>query len=122
MLKAASMKRALCLVMTMLICACAPQWEKPGATQDDFNAAEEQCTKTAGQEYPPALHQVLKEGAYTTQNLNGCFGSPILADCLRSQSIIVPPTFETVDDNEKPRAGFIGSCLREKGWRPVQGD
>ncbi len=116
------MKRALCLSMISLLCACAPTWEKPGATQDDFRAVNADCTYHASERYPPVLHQVLIEGPHTTQNLGGCFGSPALADCLNSKSIMVPPTFETVDDNQKPREQFIDNCLREKGWRPVDND
>jgi hypothetical protein len=106
-------------LLVALLCACAPQWEKPGATKEDFETAKSGCEYHAAEHYPPSLHQTLREGAYTTPNRAACFGSPVLADCLRSETIIVPPTFETADANEKPRQQFIERCLREQGWRAV---
>jgi hypothetical protein len=108
--------------MIALLASCGPTWEKPGASQQDFEAAQAACEKQAEVKYPPLLHQILRHPAYTTPNRGACFGSPALIDCLQSQSIYVGPQIETVDDNAAPRIQNIQSCLREKGWRPTDGN
>ena len=113
------MKITSALLALFLLCCCAPQWQKPGTTTDEMDAAQDACTQYVDKLYPQALHQRMLSSAYTTPSHAACFGSPDLMDCLHTQNVFVPPAFETVDDNKMSRDKALQSCMQEKGWQPV---
>jgi hypothetical protein len=116
------MKRVFCLLMVFALGACGERWEKPGATQADFKSVKSGCIYHAAEKFPPDLHQVLRAPAYATPSHAGCFGSADITDCVRSQSVLMPPSYEAVDYNEVARNKDVRSCLLKNGWEPVVDD
>ena len=108
----------LILLSALLLAACAPAWQKPGATADDFEVAQKLCADRANVRFPPVQRQIMHP-AYTTPSHVGCFNSPVLTDCLQSQSVFMPPSFEIVDDNKDKRNQDIKTCLMQNGWHQV---
>ena len=97
---------------------CAERWEKPGATEYEFNAMKAACSSRAAARFPPMMRQVQLTNGYTTPITTNCSGYGYSVTCNTTGGQYVPPVIISVDDNNGVRSQDTRSCFFENGWRP----
>jgi hypothetical protein len=112
--------RAAIVGAALLLAGCAETWTKPGATPQDFDAAEAACTAQANASVPSQRQQVEMSPGYVTPMQMRCSGMGAAANCYPGGGQYVPPVTTTVDRNQNLRRTVIRSCLTEEGWRPAK--
>ena len=100
----------------LLLCGCAEQWRKPGASALDFEAMKASCGDRAYSRFPPRPRQVLVSHGYTTPRHEACTAG----GCFQIGGDYVPPVVEIVDDNGGAREQAVRACFFEQGWRPAR--
>ncbi len=109
---------AACLLVVMLS-ACS-HWEKPGATEADFEAAKAACNARGFARFPPANQQIAS--SYSTPSHTSCTttGSAYMAttDCTTTPGFTPDPI--TVDQNQSARNADYRACMYENGWSNVR--
>jgi hypothetical protein len=117
-------KPALTLVLALaimpLIAACATKWEKPGATEAEFEATKSACQSRSYSQFPPMPEQVLIMAGYTTPMQTQCSGAGYYSNCYTTGGQYIPPSYMTVDNNQAPRNSANRSCFFEHGWTPAK--
>jgi hypothetical protein len=111
---------AVLLCAALLLSACAEKWEKPGATERDFDAAQSACFSYASARFPPRIRPVQIDNGYTTPVVTQCDNTRHSVSCIQQGGDYVPPTVIGVDDNEDARDADIRSCLYQNGWHPAK--
>jgi hypothetical protein len=111
---------AICILVSMLLSGCAERWQKPGASQEDFQAMKSSCENSSRLRFPPMLRLVQNEDEHTTPITTTCSGAGAARVCSTSGGRYVPPTFSSVDDNKSARDQATRACFLENGWRPVK--
>ncbi len=104
--------RLAALAMLALLAGCAQYWDKQGATEAELRAADSACAAQAATRFPPMLHVVQTGGGYTVP-AQGCSGG---RNCHGRRAQWVPPTYSTVDRNQRLRDNEADQCLMESGW------
>lgn len=94
------------------LAGCAQYWDKPGATEAELRAADSACAARATMRFPPML-QVVQTGGGYTMPAQGCSGG---RNCHGRRAQWVPPTYSTVDRNQRLRETEADQCLMEAGW------
>jgi len=98
-------------------------WNKPGATQDDFNRDSAQCNSSAYSQFPPAMRTV--RPAVTGMQMPGqsqtdCDVNGNHASCTTTGGgTTTLPVFipgQDVDDNANARQSAWQSCMYSNGW------
>jgi len=112
---------AALILAAAFLTSCAPQWQKPGATSADFEAAQSACEKQALTRYPVLLRQVLVREGFSIPLSTRCSGFGATTRCATTGGQYEPPSYMPVDDNAEKRAQGLRDCLLEKGWRPAGG-
>jgi len=107
---------ALVLASTLTLSGCADTWEKPGATQQEFEATKAACMSRAAARFPPMNRQVQIGNGYMTPVTTNCTGFGYSVNCLSTGGQYVPPSVITVDDNANARRQDTRSCFFENGW------
>jgi hypothetical protein len=107
---------ALMVATTLTLSGCADTWEKPGATQQEFNATKAECLSRSAARFPPMNRQVQIGSGYTTPVTTNCNGFGYSVNCISSGGQYVPPSFMNVDDNANARMQDTRSCFFENGW------
>ena len=109
--------RSLVLFLALVtLSACAERWEKPGATEQDLDAAKSSCFTRASAQFPPLVRLVPVTDGYTTPVTTNCSSGRNSTSCTTSGGQYVPPTMGQVDDNQKARDQAVRACLFEHGW------
>ena len=121
------------LALSFLLSGCATyQWNKDGATQDDFNQDRYQCETEAARTYPTALvAQQVTQGysapVQTNCNTNGsAYGSGGYAygssstNCTTTGGQSVAPTYVNVDVNTSNRAQAAQQCMFARGYQLIR--
>ena len=93
---------AACCALAALA-GCAQYWDKPGATEAELRAADSACAVRASTRFPPMLHVVQTGGGYTMP-AQGCSGG---RNCHGRRAQWVPPTYSTVDRNQRLHVMFL---------------
>ncbi len=114
--------RAAVAGAVFLLAGCAETWTKPGATPQEFDAAEAACTARANAAVPPNRQEVQMSPGYVTPMQMRCSGPGPAANCypVGGQQYVAPAT-TMVDRNQSLRRTVIRECLTEGGWRPAKG-
>jgi hypothetical protein len=105
---------AACCALAALA-GCAQYWDKPGATEAELRAADSACAVRASTRFPPMLHVVQTGGGYTMP-AQGCGGGRSGRNCHGGRAQWVPPTYSTVDRNQRLRENEADQCLMQEGW------
>jgi uncharacterized lipoprotein len=113
---------ALIVLSILTLTGCAERWEKPGATEQDFDAMKVACSNLAAKHFPPMMRQVPITNGYTTPVTTTCNSHGDSVTCSTRGGDYVPPLLGAIDDNEESRDQAIRACFFEKGWRPAKDD
>jgi hypothetical protein len=105
------------LAALLLIAGCAQRWEKPGATQAEFEVMHSRCEARSQAEFPPVMTQVMSTAGYTTPVQTNCQNSANNTNCRTTGGQYMPPTYRMVDQARDPRDRAVAACLVEHGWR-----
>ena len=118
-----------------LLSGCATyQWEKPGATQADFNRDNYECQTEAARTYPTTVVQVPISSGYTMPSNTSCtthgtaYGSGNTVygnsntDCTTTPGQTVAPATVPIDENANNRSNAFHNCLVARGWSLVRVD
>ena len=112
---------ALTIVLSLLlVTACAERWTKPGASSQDFDAAQAACTSSANTAVPRERQEVQMSPGYFTPMQTRCSGMGPAANCYAGGGQYVPPIITTVDRNQELRRTVVRACLHDDGWRPAE--
>lgn len=110
----------LVAALSFTLSGCAEKWEKPGATEMEFDAVRSVCTSQANLRFPPMMRQVQISNGYMTPEVTNCSGNDHFTNCRTTGGQYVPPSTMAVDDNEAGRNQDVRACLFENGWQPVK--
>lgn len=109
-----------CAMVFLLLSGCAERWEKPGASDGDFQKMKAVCADKAMLHFPPIIRQIEIEGARMNPVVTSCSGSGVTMRCGTSGGQYTPPTYAPVDDNQTARDQDTRKCFFDNGWRPVE--
>lgn len=127
--------KALLLVSVAAVAmsGCAQyQWQKYGATQDDFNRDTYQCQMEAARVYPAAIVTQSLTSGYTTAATTNCYengsaygaGNTVYGssttNCTTTPGQQVAPVTYTVDANQNNRRNAANSCMVARDYQRVQ--
>lgn len=104
------------IVALLLVAGCAQRWEKPGATEADFEIAQSHCEARSQGQFPPAMMRTMSTAGYTTPVKTNCQNSGTNTNCNTTGGQYIPPTYRMVDQNEDARDRAVAACLLENGW------
>lgn len=105
------------LVAMTLLAGCAERWEKPGATEAEFRAAQAQCDARAYGRWPPALRQEMVMPARWVPPMRSCDAQ---GHCAWFGGWWEPPQIMVVDDHAAPRHAERRACFLANGRTPVE--
>ncbi|MFA5040175.1 MAG: hypothetical protein WC464_00890 [Bdellovibrionales bacterium] len=112
---------ATCLLATLVLFGCAEErWQKPGATEADYETAKLSCENRALERYPVSLRQVQVQEGRVAPLATRCSGSGATLKCSTTGGQYMDPKYVPVDDNENARWHVRHKCLVDKGWKPVE--
>jgi hypothetical protein len=107
---------AIAATIAVSLSACAsPVWEKPNATQAEWEQTKTDCLIEATQRVPVKDAFVPVAGSSSTSESCDRHGR----NCTEYSSF-TPPTIEQVDTNAPLRDQVARSCLTRKGWVEVK--
>ncbi|MBR0670189.1 hypothetical protein [Neoroseomonas soli] len=104
------------LPLLLLLAGCAENWERPGATEAEAEAAQAECTAWAAQQVPPALVWTQTAPGYWERPERRCFSRRGQTECVVRPARYQPPQYGWVDANTGPRRAARAACLQEGGW------
>jgi len=107
-------------VSTLLVTACAERWTKPGASPQDFDAAQAACTSSATTLVPRQRQEVQTSPGYFMPMQTRCSGVGPTSNCYAGGGQYVAPATMTVDRNQGLRRAAVRACLQDNGWQPVK--
>ena len=110
------MRRLLIPLILLLAAGCAERWERPGATEEESDAAQARCTALAAQQVPPALVWTQTSPGYWEGPERRCFTRHGQTECIVRPGRYQPPQYGWVDANTGPRRAARAACLQEGGW------
>ena len=121
------------LMLPLGLSGCAQyQWQKYGATQDEFNRDAYQCQMEAARSYPTALVTRQITSGYTTPSQTYCSGTDSAygmgnyaygnsnMNCTTTPGQQVAPVTTTVDANAGNRTQAAQSCMYAHGYQLVR--
>lgn len=108
--------RRCALLLILGLGACAERWERPGATEQDSEAAQARCTAEAGVRVPPALVWTQTSAGYWVPPQRACRRRGDRTECVYNPGYYVPPRFGWVDVNTDQRRAVRNACLTAEGW------
>lgn len=104
-------------ILVLLLAGCVTtQWEKPGATQSEYEQIKAVCMMEGMQRVPRVERMVQVSDGYYSEGRN-CQER----GCSRSGSYS-PPRFEMVDENDEMRNQIVKACFYRNGWQLVTRD
>jgi hypothetical protein len=112
--------RTATVATILLLAGCAETWTKPGATPEQFDAAQAACTAQANASVPTQREQVEMSPGYVAPMQMRCSGMGTAANCYPGGGEYMPPVTTTVDRNQNLRRTVMRSCLFENGWQPAK--
>ena len=112
--------RMLILTALVLLAGCAQRWEKPGATEAEFDRDLRRCEARALERHPPRLERRMISGGYFAPPRTRCHGHGKHRRCRTVPGRYMPPVWGDVDLNRGARRGELELCLREHGWRKAE--
>lgn len=104
------------LVLLVLLAGCAERWERPGATEQDSEAAQAECTAIAARQVPPELVWMQTSPGYWEGPERRCFTRGGRTECIVRPGRYQPPQYGWVDANTGQRRVVRAACLTERGW------
>lgn len=121
----------------LALTGCAQfQWQKYGATQDDWNRDTYSCQMEAARTYPTQLASYQVASGYQTPTNTNCSSSGSAygsggynnsyvsgnssTNCTTTGGNYVPPTTSTYDANQNNRNQAAKSCMYARGWQYVR--
>ncbi|MFA4994197.1 MAG: hypothetical protein WC521_02710 [Bdellovibrionales bacterium] len=113
---------ATCVLAFLFLSGCAEKWQKPGATEQDFEKMKLSCDNQALKRFPILLRQIQIEGERMTPFSTRCTGSGPTLSCSTSGGQYVPPTYAPMDDNRAAREAATRRCYIENGWHPAENE
>lgn len=124
-----------CLMATLFLPGCAQyQWQKYGASQNDFNRDSYECQTEAARTYPTQVVAQHISTGYTTPSYTSCYGSGTAygnsgygygnnnVNCTTTGGQYVPGVVAPVDVNSKNRAQHAQQCMYARGWQLIRVD
>lgn len=124
---------ALASCLAVLMTGCAQyQWQKPGATQSEFNRDSYDCQMEAARAYPSAIVVQQLTAGYTTPATTNCYGSGSAygvggtvygnssTNCTTTPGQVVPPQTYTADANAGNRKQATQACMNARGYELVR--
>jgi hypothetical protein len=112
------MHKILCVCAVLLTASCVTKWSKPGATEAEFEGTKSACDGRSYSQFPPAPQQIMIMAGYVTPMQTQCYGSGYYVNCNTTGGQYIPPSYMTVDNNQRPRDAAVRSCFFEQGWTP----
>jgi len=111
-----------CALVFILLSGCAERWEKPGASDADFQKTKAVCDDRAMLHFPISIRQIEIEGARMNPGVTNCTwsGSGGTMHCGTSGGQYEPPRFASVDDNQTARNQDVRKCFFDNGWHPAE--
>ncbi|MBX9701330.1 MAG: hypothetical protein K2X74_17980 [Acetobacteraceae bacterium] len=103
-------------LMLLLGAACAERWERPGATEQESEAAQARCTAEAGERVPPALVWTQTSPGFWEPPRRICQRRGDRSECFYQPGYFVPPRYGWVDINTGQRRAVRDACLTAEGW------
>jgi hypothetical protein len=117
-------KRTAPLPLLALCLTSCYHWEKPGATEADFQRAQSICDAEAASQFPPNMREVVITPASVRPVTYNCntVGDSYYANttCAPTGGQYVPAVTQTVDDNSNARFDYGQACLFRNGWQKVR--
>lgn len=127
--------RLAALFGCVLVTGCAQyQWQKPGATQAEFNQDTYQCQMQAASAFPAVIVQQQLTSGYQTPSTTNCFSTGSAygsygnvygnsnTTCTTTPGQVVQPITLPSDANSGNRAQAIKTCLYARGYQLVRID
>ncbi len=124
--------KALLLALALLGGCAQYQWQKYGATQQDFNRESYECQVEAARLYPAAIVTQQLTSGYTTPSTTNCYGSGSAygvgstvygsssTNCTTTPGQTVAPVTYTADANTSNRNQATQACMVARGWQRVR--
>lgn len=116
-----------------LLNSCAQyQWQKAGASQQDFSRDSYQCQIEAARAFPSAIVTQQITAGYTTPAMTNCYGSgsaygsgstvygSTTTNCTTTPGQSVAPLALAVDANKSNREQVTNACMFARGWQLIQ--
>jgi len=108
------------LTALVFLGGCAQRWQKPGASDKDYQEMRASCEKWALERFPPSLREVAVDEGRITPIVTNCSGSGASLKCYTSGGRYISPTYMPVDDHQSLRDDETRACLIENGWSLVE--
>jgi hypothetical protein len=107
----------LTVTSIVALTSCTDGWEKPGATNEEFETMKAACSAQAATHFPPKIRQVQAASGYTTPMTTTCSGSGTSRNCYTTGGQYIAPVPTTVDGNQAARDQDMRSCFTKNGWQ-----
>ena len=99
------------MMLAVTLCGCAT-WEKPGATQADFDADKSRCTAQSFQGFPVAM---TGGSTYTPPAQTNCYNYGNMTRCTTTGGTPVAAGYP-FDANVVGRENAFNSCMYQAGY------
>jgi len=121
------------LLLSVVLTGCM-RWQKPGATQADFETDKTECNREGLSNYPIDYEKQQVANGYTAPIVTNCnigvqdqgySQNPYLyapqtqssdISCVTTGGQYVPPQYATIDVNQANRNDYMKICLTADGW------
>lgn len=126
-------KIIIALTVSLALGGCAQyQWQKYGATQNDFNRDGYECQMEAARVFPTQVVTQQIRSGYTTPSTTNCYGSGSAygrsgytygtndMHCTTTPGQRVAPVTSTFDANADNRNRAAMQCMQARGWQRVR--
>lgn len=104
------------VLLLLLLAGCAERWERPGATEQESEAAQAECSAIAARLVPPELVLMQTSPGYWEGPERQCFTRNGRVECVVRPGRYHPPRYDWVDVNAGRRREARAACLTERGW------
>ena len=103
------------LALPLALGSCA-EWERPGATPFQRDAALSRCEAAAYQYAPSQLVTVQTDRGGWVPGRRECRGEGERQRCTETQGYYRQPSYGQRDQNRPAREAMVGDCMRQDGW------
>ncbi|MDD5586250.1 MAG: hypothetical protein PHY92_04750 [Alphaproteobacteria bacterium] len=108
------------LPILLIAAACAATWQKPGASEQEFDASDAACQNRAHDRFPPLYRYTLQGGRYRSPLIVPfCNRDNPGVACRTLSGDYVFPSMAGSDGNLDARWNDYQACLLQHGWQPT---
>ncbi|WP_376096485.1 hypothetical protein ACE7GA_04955 [Roseomonas sp. CCTCC AB2023176] len=107
--------RLAMLPMLFAVASCA-EWERPGATPQQRDAALARCEAAAYSKMPAELVTVQTDAGGWVPARRECRGEGDRRRCTETAGYYRQPSYGQRDQNRPAREAMVSDCMRRDGW------